>query len=293
MKVADIQRFCMHDGPGVRTTVFLKGCPLSCKWCHNPETQSLKNELLYYENKCIGCGECTACKQNAHAFSKFHTLEHSLCIACGECAKNCPTGALEIVGKDYSVPELFEIIKRDSAFYCENGGVTLSGGEPFTQAEETLSLLRLCKETGIHTAVETCGYFPVEILKRAIPLTDLFLWDIKDTNSERHKSYTGVSNERIINNLYFADSYGAKTRLRCILVKGVNTNEEHYKNIADIAAQLGNCEGAEFLLYHSFGGAKTEALGKEYVVNDDWIPFEWQVVDAKNCLLQREIKVFN
>lgn len=292
MRVADIQRFCMHDGPGVRTTVFLKGCPLRCAWCHNPETQNNKKELLYYKNKCIGCGACVVCSQKAHKFSKFHTVERDLCIGCGECAAECPTGALEIVGKDYTLQELFKSIEKDRAFYGESGGLTLSGGEPFMQSEETISLLKLCKENGIHTAVETCGYFNLDILERAVPLTDLFLWDIKDTDSKRHKEYTGVSNEKIIENLILADSLGAKTRIRCILANGINTEEQHYKNIADIVLGLANCEGVELLPYHSFGGAKAVALGKLSIGNDSWIPSKEQIDIAKAHLKQSGIVVF-
>lgn len=293
MRVADIQRFCMHDGPGIRTTVFLKGCPLRCAWCHNPETQSKKRELLYYENKCIGCGACAVCNQNVHKFSEPHTIERDLCIGCGKCAAECPTGALEIVGKDYTVDKLFEIIEKDRAFYGEKGGLTLSGGEPFFQAEESLAFLKLCKENGIHTAVETCGYFSLDILNGAIPLTDLFLWDIKDTDSKRHKEYTGVSNERIISNLMLADSLGAKTRIRCILINGNNTTKEHYKRVHEIYHKLKNCEGVEFLPYHSFGGAKDVALGKSNSGNDCWIPSKEQVSEAKNFLLQSRATVFN
>ncbi len=292
MRVADIQRFCMHDGPGVRTTVFLKGCPLRCAWCHNPETQNSKKELLYYKNKCIGCGACAVCSQKAHTFSEFHDINRDLCIGCGECSIECPTGALEIVGKDYTIQELLTIIEKDRAFYGENGGITLSGGEPFMQPEEALSLLEQCKKKGIHTAIETCGFFPSNILNRAVTLTDLFLWDIKDTDSYRHKEYTGASNEKIISNLMIADSLGAKTRVRCILINGVNTDQQHYENIAVIVAQLKHCEGVEFLPYHSFGGAKSAALGKSNLGNDSWIPFKEQVAGAKEYLRQRGIFVF-
>jgi pyruvate formate lyase activating enzyme len=200
---------------------------------------------------------------------------------------------LEISGKDYTVQELLEIIEKDRAFYDQRGGVTISGGEPFMQHKETLSLLRRCKENGIHTTVETCGYFDPDILECAVPLTDLFLWDIKDTDSERHKEYTGVHNERIINNLIQADAIGAKTRLRCILVNGVNTNEQHYEGIFKLISILKNCEGVEFIPYHAFGGGKSEALGKKNSGNNHWIPLESQIADAKNYLLQRGICVFN
>ena len=149
LRVTEIQRFCMHDGPGVRTTVFLKGCPLRCAWCHNPETQKSIAELLFYQNKCIGCGECTiSCPQGAHAIEKQHVIDREKCILCAECAKGCPTGALEICGNKYTVEEILSIAEKDRAFYGKSGGVTLSGGEPFAQGEAVIELLKACKEKG-------------------------------------------------------------------------------------------------------------------------------------------------
>lgn len=293
MLIADIQHFCMHDGPGLRTTVFLKGCPLRCKWCHNPETQSAKNELLYYAKKCVSCGICASCGQKAHGFAAAHAFDRRKCVACGECADNCPTNALELCGKEMPVEALLSEIVKDGAFYGETGGVTVSGGEPLMQAEEVASLFARCKQQGISTALESCGYGDFEKIRLLIPFCDLFLWDVKDTDPVRHKQNTGVSNEKILENLFSADGLGAKTRLRCILINGINTEEPHYRRLAEIAKQLKHCQGVEFLPYHGFGSAKAIAAGKDSFENESWIPTKEQLLAAKATLEESGIYVFN
>jgi len=291
MRIANIQRFCMHDGPGARTTVFLKGCPLRCKWCHNPETQSGKTEILFYPGKCIGCGSCGACPENGHVFSEGHTFDRSRCVSCGACVRNCPTGALELCGTDMTAAEVFRIVQKDRAFYGAAGGITISGGEPFLQAEETLALLKLCKDSGIHTAVETCGFFSSEILACAVQLTDLFLWDIKDTDPERHREFTAVSNEQIIRNLLQADSLGAHIRIRCILVSGVNTTLAHYAAVARLVRGMRNCQGVELIPYHAYGGSKATAVGKPDNGNGSWIPDREQIAGAELALTELGVTV--
>ena len=293
LRVTEIQRFCMHDGPGIRTTVFLKGCPLRCAWCHNPETQKSSTELLFYQNKCIGCGGCTiSCPQGAHAIEKQHVIDRAKCTLCAECAKGCPTGALQICGNECTVTEILSVVEKDRAFYGDLGGVTLSGGEPFAQKESTVALLKACKEKGFHTVVETCGYADVDVLCAAIPFVDLFLWDIKDTDDERHKKYTGVSTQKIWDNLVLANAQGAKTRLRCILINGINTNQAHYHKVAKIASSLSHCEGVEWIPYHAYGGTKATFLGGEDSGRKEWIPTPEQMEKAKEIVKSADVNLF-
>ncbi len=272
LNVTEIQRFCMHDGPGVRTTVFLKGCPLRCRWCHNPETQSAKRQLLFYEKKCLFCGGCLVCPEGVHSLGEKHTLDRSRCTACGKCADACPASALQISGVTMSVSRIVSEIKKDAAFYGERGGVTVSGGEPFAQPEGLKALLAACRAEGFNTAVDTCGAFDPRYLEKIVPLTDLFLWDIKDTDSVRLKEYTGADFAGILSNLRLADSLGARIRLRCILVKGVNDSEEHYREVARIAASLRGFDGADVLPYHAYSGAKAVFLGGEDNGRPEWVP---------------------
>ena len=293
IKITEIQRFCMHDGPGLRTTVFFKGCPLRCAWCHNPETQKREGEMLFYSQRCIGCAACAdVCKNSAQVCEGERRLDRQLCASCGACAEVCPTGALETVGREYTVSELMSVIERDRAFYGEMGGVTLSGGEPFLQGEGAALLLEECKRVGINTAVETCGFADFEAVLRALPHTDLFLWDVKDTDSERHKAFTGVDNARITENLRRADSLGARIRLRCILVGGVNTCEAHYIALGQLSASLSNCEGVEFIPYHAYGGSKATLLGLPDNGRTEWIPDKNELERARKTVSSFGIKVY-
>ena len=285
LKVTEIQRFCMHDGPGIRTTVFLKGCPMRCAWCHNPETQKFISELLFYPNKCIGCAACEAsCTNGVHTLNGQHLIDREKCVVCGKCVENCPTGALDICGEAYTVEEILSVLEKDRAFYGAAGGVTLSGGEPFAQGNAVIKLLKTCKENGLSTAVETCGYADPDVIIAALPYIDLFLWDIKDTDSVRHKQYTGVDNAKILKNLSIVNEMNAKIRLRCILVNGVNTDERHYSAIAELASKINNLDGVEWIPYHAYGGTKSVFLGGEESGRKEWIPTLEQVEKAKESL---------
>lgn len=293
LRVTEIQRFCMHDGPGVRTTVFLKGCPLRCAWCHNPETQKYKSELLFYPNKCIECTACEAsCPNGVHALNKKHLIDREKCFLCGKCIENCPTGALEICGEEMSIEAILSVAKKDQAFYGKNGGITLSGGEPFAQGEAVIELLKSCKENGFSTAVETCGYAHSDNILAALPYIDLFLWDIKDTDGIRHERYTGVSNDKILRNLSLVNEMNAKIRLRCILVSGVNTDECHYSAIAELASKINNLDRVEWIPYHAYGGTKSVFLGGEDSGRKEWIPEAEEIERAKSILKKRGIHVY-
>jgi len=284
----------MHDGPGVRTTVFLKGCPLRCAWCHNPETQSIKPELLFYPNKCIGCAACEAsCPNDVHTLHGKHLLDRTKCTSCGACTTACPTGALELCGKEYTVEEILSVAEKDRAFYGDHGGITLSGGEPFAQGEATIALLKACKERGVSVAVETSGSADATILCNAAPYVDLFLWDVKDTDGARHKQYTGVTNENILKNLFLVNQTRAKIRLRCILVRGVNTDEKHYSAIAEIASKIHNFDGVELIPYHAYGGAKVVFLGGEDNGRREWIPTAEDIEHAGFVLSKHGVCVYH
>ena len=286
LSVAEIQRFCMHDGPGVRTTVFLAGCALDCAWCHNPEMRSLAPTLMFYSKKCVLCGVCAAiCPAEVHRIEGGgHTLDRAKCVGCGACVRACAAKALAVSSRKMTVGEIMAVAERDRAFYSERGGVTLSGGEPLCQPDGALALLRACREAGISTAVETSGYFDPAILSALVPLVDTFLWDVKDTNDERHRRYTGVSNERILNNLRRADALGARIRLRCILVAGVNDGDERLGETARLRDSLAGCVGVDVLPYHTFGEAKAAFAGLERPQREEWIPSDEAVRRAREKL---------
>lgn len=269
--VFDIQRFSVHDGPGIRTTVFLKGCPLNCLWCHNPESKLKFPEIMLYENLCIGCGECvSACDEKLHSFDgEGHKIEREKCKRCAKCASACVSGAIAVSGKDMTVTEVFSEVIRDKTFYDNSGGgVTLSGGEPLMQTDFCYELLKMAKEQGIFTAVETSGFSKWENIERLSEFADIFLWDYKETSPERHREYTGVDNSLILENLSKLDSLGAKIVLRCPIIPGLNDREEHFAGIAAVANKHSSILRIELEPYHSLGKSKAFAIGKDYPLGD-------------------------
>lgn len=285
LPVTKIQKFCTHDGPGIRTTVFLKGCPLRCIWCHNPETQSTKPEFFFSPQFCIGCGACTAaCPEGLHTLTGAHLPDRSRCTGCMACTAACPTGALEACMQMMSPDDIMAEVLKDRAFYGTAGGLTLSGGEPLLHGQGLLPILQAARDTGITTVIETCGVFDSSLLPEIIPLTDLFLWDVKDTDDTRHRANTGVPVGPVLANLRLADSLGARTRLRCILLQGVNLNEEHLARISELYHSLKNCEGIELLPYHTYGDSKNLQLGRKSAAHPEWIPSDDQLDAARSYI---------
>ena len=252
--IFDIERNSYVDGPGIRTTVFFKGCNLRCAWCHNPESQSPKPQMMFYKNKCTGCGKCKEKCPNA--------LEK--CELCGKCTIYCPHDAREICGKEYTVDEVMREILKDKVFYENSGGgVTFSGGECMLQIDFLEEILKVCKENGIHTAVDTAGHVPYEYFERILPYTNLFLYDVKCYDSEKHKKYTGVRNELILENLKKLLATGKSVWVRIPIIPTVNDTVEEIQRIKAYISSCGKPEMIELLPYHAMGEHKYAAINRE------------------------------
>lgn len=261
--VFDIQRCSMHDGPGLRTTVFLKGCPLRCRWCHNPESIHPEPVLSCNTEHCSGCGRCVAiCPSGAHAIiDGIHSVDRAKCTSCGACVETCGGGALRIVGEVMRADEVMKIVLRDRHFYHASGGLTISGGEPTMQNDFTVALLSIARESGIHSAVETSGFCTREALAALLPVCDLFLYDLKESDHQRHKKYTFRPLSPILQNLDFLYQRSAQIILRCPIIPGVNDRAEHLKFIAKLTCKYPNILGAQIMPYHTLGWGKRSRFG--------------------------------
>lgn len=289
--IFNIQRFSIHDGPGIRTTVFLKGCSLRCFWCHNPESINPSPELQVFVHKCIRCGRCAeVCPVKAHSIECGRKVfKRNLCIQCGKCAEICYAGALEMAGEKISVKEVVDEVEKDRAFYENSGGgVTFSGGEPLVQKEFLKELLAESKRRGLHTAVETAGNVPWEAFEEITPFTDLFLYDVKVMDSKKHKAATGSANKRCIGNLKKLAEKGANIHIRIPVISRVNDTQEDMHEIVEFVKTTGRSIPMELLPFHRMGEGKYASLDLEYKAKEYEAPTDEKLQKLKQVFEKGE-----
>lgn len=291
--IFNIMRYSIHDGPGIRTTVFFKGCPLSCWWCHNPESHNHKPELSFFPRKCITCGKClSSCEAKAITLiDKQIQINYQLCNLCGKCAEVCPANALELIGDQKTVAEVMREIEKDLIFYDESGGgVTFSGGEALAQPSFLKEILRECKEKEIHTAIETSGYAKFAVLEEIAEYVDLFLYDLKLIDKDKHLKYIGVDNSLILDNLKKLAALSADIIVRIPIIPGINDDEENLKKSAELIFSLGIKE-VHLLPYHQAGVEKYKRLNLEYQLSEVDTPNEEMMQALANIFRTYNLKV--
>ncbi len=320
--VADIRRLTLHDGPGTRTTVFVKGCPLRCRWCHNPECFSAEPRLLFHDNLCVGCGRCVAaCPRGVHALVESqktvaepvspisyplspishlrpvdqvrvpaHLIDRTHCLACGVCVETCWQGALEICGCDYTPEELLSLLLRDEAFYASGGGVTVSGGEPLLYAEAIGKLFGLLHVNGVRTALDTCGAVPFEAFERVLSATDLVLFDIKGMDPVRHRENTGRDNVQIHANLRRLGELGVPVEIRMPVVPGSNDAEAEFEAAARFLSEIPSVMAVRLLPYRSLARKKYRAAGLEDTMPDAPTP-DTAFLESRAAILRRHLRI--
>lgn len=271
--VFDIQRFSVHDGPGIRTIVFLKGCPLSCLWCSNPESQKLAPIVMFQRDKCIGCEKCLhACKFGAINLDAPKRVDHRACTSCGECASICPTGALVLKGERMTVEKVVSVLKKDTVTYRKSGGgITLSGGEPLVQWAFAAELLKACKAQGWHTAMETTGHASEDAVEAVFPYVDLALLDIKSMDPQTHKRATGITPEVIHRNAPRIAQL-SQTVVRVPTIPSINATDEEFVRISHFAKTLQGVDTIHVLPYHTYGENKYDLIGKDYPMGGEIKP---------------------
>ncbi len=291
--IFDIKRYAIHDGPGIRTAVFFKGCPLRCWWCHNPEGQSQRPQLIFRENRCKDFKDCVkACPQKAISWDGKSLTNWERCDGCGKCAEVCFSGGRELVGRSIAVCDLIEEIKRDTVFYNQSsGGVTFTGGEPMLQKEFLRQTLIACRDLEIHTTVDTSGYASWKSFETIYPLVDLFLYDLKLMDDSRHVQYTSVSNRLILSNLKKLSKAGRRIIVRIPLIPGINDKEDDLTSFANFLSGLRTLEGVELMPYHEIGLAKYQSLGIEYKLGNIHPAPPEQIKIAEEVLIKHNLPV--
>lgn len=299
--VFDIQRFSLHDGPGIRTTVFLKGCNLRCFWCHNPESLRVQPEIEFYPERCIGCGACVSiCQHDATSMTDDGiAFRAAQCVACGECVSECFADARVLAGQRMHIDDVFDVILADRQFYADGGGVTLSGGEPLVQPDFSAALLQRCQAEGLHTAIETAGNYPWRVLERVLPHVDLVMMDLKHMDSQQHHAGTGVTNERILATARRLAEHNIPLWFRTPVIPGYNAAPEDITAIARFVRELVMLRAAavavdaqpiryELLRFHQLAGDKYRSLGREYRARD-LKPLTKTQMDDLSVLAQRHV----
>jgi pyruvate formate lyase activating enzyme len=291
--VFDIKRFAVHDGPGIRTTVFLKGCPLSCWWCHNPEGLSNKQEIIYYDYKCMACKKCIEiCSQNAlkKVNNKLYR-NFEICTNCGNCVKICPTASHQIIGQKITPEIILKEIEKDHLFFkSSSGGVTFSGGEPLLQYTFLNETLKKCKKKGIHTAVDTSGYSSIDAFNKIMKNTDLFLYDLKIIDDQIHKKYTGISNKNILKNLENLHKNKKDIILRFTIINGITNTEENLRDIKNFVSKLNRINEIDLLPFHKVS-EKYKRVGKEYKLKNVQPPTKNEIEKIKELFEQEGLNV--
>lgn len=289
LNIVEIKRFAVHDGDGIRTTVFFKGCPLKCIWCHNPETLSPNRQLAFYEHKCVLCGKCAEVCQLHSVSGGIHSIYKEKCVLCGRCTEVCPQSALEIFGTETTTDEVCAVLLKDKSFYDESGGgITLSGGECLLQSEACRKILKEMNRCGINTAVDTCGFVTKEAIDHVMPYTDTFLYDIKAIDESVHINCTGQSNKIILDNLVYLDKNGAKIEVRIPYVPGCNDNQ--INKIGSFLTNINNIVGVRVLPYHNYAATKYAAL-KMPCTLPKYLPAPEETEEAKKIIANFGIKV--
>ena len=287
--VFEIERFALNDGPGIRTVVFFKGCPLRCQWCSNPESQKLEPELYYQPRRCLGCARCVAaCDRHALVLQGTVVIDRERCNACGRCTQACNTAALTLSGRELSIQEIYREVLRDEAFYRNSGGgVTFSGGEPTMQPQALRALAELCQAGGLHTAIETCGEFPWESVRETLPALDLFLFDIKHLDPTRHEELAGAGNQRVLDNFRRLLGVGKAVVVRFPLLPGINDDERHIAAVGDFLLENAPGIRIDILPYHRLGNSKYAGLSREYMLEHLAAPPAERALEVKGFFAAR------